>query len=145
VSDPALVDGGGGQAASASSASAAAGCAGSVAARAATSAGRPAPLAPAAAPRVPPCPLRPGSRARRPQPLAHPQPADDTVLVEAPAPVGAAVVGAAHATDLGAAALRGDPGGGVDRVVVGEAADDLGRVDRLLPVQGEEVLAPRAQ
>ena len=56
--------------------------------------------------------------------------AEHAVLVEAPAPVGAAVVGAAHAADLGVPRLGGDPGGGVDRVVVGEAAQDLLRVDR---------------
>ena len=54
-------------------------------------------------------------------------------------------MGAAHAADLGAALLGGDPGGGVHGVVVGEAAQHLARVDRLLPVQGEEVLAPRLE
>ena len=55
------------------------------------------------------------------QRLGHAQGRPDAVLVEAPAPVGPAVVGPVAAADLGPAALGGDAGARVDGVGVVEA------------------------
>ena len=71
--------------------------------------------------------------------------AGDAVLVEAPAPVGAAVVRAVLAADLDVARLRGLALGREDRVRVGDRADDLVRVDRLAAVERHAELALGAQ
>ena len=82
---------------------------------------------------------------RRRQLAAGPQRAPDAVLVKAPAPVGAAVVRAARAADLRPAALRGEPGAGVDGVVEPVLADHRRRVDPLGEVERHQQLAVGAQ
>ena len=66
--------------------------------------------------------------------------ARDAVLVEAPAPVGAAEVRAVAPADLAVALLGRLALDGVDRVRVGDRADDLRRVDRVGAVEGHAVL-----
>ena len=68
-----------------------------------------------------------------------PQRRPGAVLVEAPAPVGAAVVDAVDAADLRPAPLGGHPPTREDRVGVVDPADHLGGVDRLGPVQRHQV------
>ena len=67
---------------------------------------------------------------RGPEAGAHPERGHHAVLVEAVAPVRAAVVRAPHAAHLVAAPLGGQAGGGVDGVVVADHADHRLRVDR---------------
>src|SRR5271166_4131192 len=59
----------------------------------------------------------------------HSQRAVDAVLVEAPSPVGAAVVRAITPADLRVARLRRDARGSVDGVRIGDRADDPLGVD----------------
>ncbi len=71
--------------------------------------------------------------------------ADHPVLVEAEAPVGAAVVGASHAAHLRPALLGGQAGLGVDRVGVLDRAQHPLRVDRAAAVERDAVLVVGAQ
>src|ERR1700761_3867973 len=87
----------------------------------------------------------PASRTGRSQPhskaLRNPERAVDTVLVKAPAPVGATEVGASlRAGDLAHTLLRCDSLGGVDRVGVGDALDHVLGGDALPEIESHAEL-----
>ena len=69
----------------------------------------------------------------------------NAVLVEPPAPVGAAEVRPVAPVDLTHSRLRLDPRGRVHRVRVGDRADHVSRVDRLGAVERHAELALGAQ
>ena len=82
-----------------------------------------------------------GQRRAPAEPLGGAQRRPDAVLVEPPAPVGAAVVGPPLARDLLPAALGDHALGGEDRVGVVDRADHRRRIDRLGQVEGDEEVA----
>ncbi len=82
-----------------------------------------------------------GGATLRPDLGEHPQRAPYAVLMEPPAPVGPAVVGAVDAGDLAMAPLGDDAVGREDRMCVRHRAKDVGGVDPLGQVQRDAILA----